>query len=101
MKRIKVIITSICSFMALSFNSYGLYLKEYDSLLKLGIVGSLLLILMLYHFYTKKESKKHFVISILSGIFSFLMIFGNSYMNLGNALLVFKDLSFFIIAIII
>ena len=100
MKRIKVIIMSICSFMALGFNSYGLYLKEYDSLLKLGIVGSLLLILMLYYFYTKKESKKHFVISILSGMFSFLMIFGNSYMNLGNALLVFKDLSFFIIAII-
>ena len=35
MKKIKIIIMSICSFMALGFNSYGLYLKEYDSLLKL------------------------------------------------------------------
>lgn len=100
MKKFRVILIAICSFMALGFDVYDLYLKNYDSLLKLGYVGSLLLCLMLYYFYSKKDSNKHIVISILSGIFSFLMIFGNSYMNLGNASLVFKDLAFFIIAII-
>ena len=101
MKKVNILVMSICTFMALSFNIYALYLKEYSSLLKVGLVGSLLLIFLIYSFYSKKKDNyKHYIISILSGLFSFLMIFGNSYMNLGNALLVFKDFAFFLISVI-
>jgi len=100
MKKLKIIVMIICSFMALGFDIYSLYLKDYASLLKLGYFGSLLLVLFLYHFYNKRTTNRHFIISILSGIFSFLMIFGNSYMNLGNAILIFKDFAFFLISVV-
>lgn len=99
MKKFRLILMTICSFLALGFNIYSFYLKEYGLILKLGYFGSLLLALMLYYFYSKKKVKNNFVVSVLSGIFSFFMIFGNSYLHLGNALLVFKNFVFFLLSV--
>lgn len=86
--------------MALGFDILMLYQNDYLSLLKMGIFGSTFLYIMLYFLYLKVSIKKNLVISVLSGLFTFFMIFGNSYMNLGNANLVFHNLYFFLLSVV-
>lgn len=100
MKKLKLLLMSFCCFSALNFNVYNMYISKYDSLLKLDYFSSLILFLMIFKILSQRKFKENKVISILSIIFSFFMIFGNSYMRLGNALLIFKDLAFFLIAVI-
>jgi len=99
-EKLKLLGFCFCSSVAIGFDILSLYQEKYQSLLKLDLLGSALLLLVIYYFYSKNERKKHFTISILSGLFTFFMIFGNSYMHLGNASLVFKNIGFFLISVI-
>lgn len=99
-EKLKLLGFCFCSSVAIGFDIFSLYQEKYQSLLKLDLLGSALLLLAIYYFYSKNERKKHFTISILSGLFTFFMIFGNSYMHLGNASLVFKNIGFFLISVI-
>lgn len=97
--KVQTFLLAFCSFMAIGFDVYAFYQKQYSSLLKLGFLGSALLFLGFLFLYSKKRHRKSVVISVLSSIFTFFMIFGNSYMHLGNALLVFKNILFFFLSV--
>ena len=79
--------------MGLNFNIYNLYEGNTKDLLKLGLIGSGLLIYFIYTFYQKSSiiSKKK-SLKIISLILAFFMIFGNSFMNVGSTALIFKNI---------
>ncbi len=91
----------LCTFMALGFNIYNLYNGDTKNLFKLGLIGSVLLIYFIYKFYHKATiiSKKK-SLKVLSLILSFFMIFGNSFMCIGSTALVFKNIGYFILSLI-
>lgn len=99
-KEIKNCFVSLCSFMALGFDIYALYNRDYEALLSLGILGSAFLLLVFIILYSKIKFHKNKIIYILSAIFTFFMIFGNSYLHLGNALLVFENFWFFLLSVV-
>lgn len=100
----------LCIFIAFGFDVVTFSKIYKDSLfvalfnqkvLKLDIIGSLVFILLIFEYLLKqKEKEKNWVIKILSGILSLLMVFGNSYKNFGDASLVFDKVIYFIIAIL-
>lgn len=87
--------------MGLNFNIYNLYEGNTKDLLKLGLIGSGLLIYFIYTFYQKSSiiSKKK-SLKIISLILAFFMIFGNSFMNVGSTALIFKNMGFFLLSFI-
>ena len=87
--------------MGLNFNIYNLYEGNTKDLLKLGLIGSGLLIYFIYTFYQKSSiiSKKK-SLKIISLILAFFMIFGNSFMNVGSTALIFKNIGFFLLSFI-
>lgn len=99
-KKVQNIIIAIFSFMALGFDIYALYIKNYNNLLSLGIIGSAFLFLVFILLYRNVKIEKNWGVGLLSAIFAFFMIFGNSYLHLGNALLVFKNLWFFLLSVV-
>ena len=91
----------ICSFLALDFNIYNLYLGEAKNLFRLGLIGSVLLLYFIYKFIKNStiiHQKKS--IKVLSLILAFFMIFGNSFMLVSSTLLVFKNIGYFIISLL-
>lgn len=91
----------ICSFLATNFNIYNLYLGETKNLFRLGLIGSVLLLYFIYKFIKNStiiHQKKS--IKVLSLILAFFMIFGNSFMLVSSTLLVFKNIGYFIISLL-
>ena len=91
----------ICSFLATNFNIYNLYLGETKNLFRLGLIGSILLLYFIYKFIKNStiiHQKKS--IKVLSLILAFFMIFGNSFMLVSSTLLVFKNIGYFIISLL-
>ena len=87
--------------MGLGFNIYNLYEWETRDLLKLGLIGSVLLIYFIYKFYQKStiiHKKKS--LKVLSLILAFFMIFGNSFMCVGSTALIFKNIGYFLLSLI-
>ena len=87
--------------MGLGFNIYNLYEGETRDLLKLGLIGSVLLIYFIYKFYQKStiiHKKKS--LKVLSLILAFFMIFGNSFMCVGSTALIFKNIGYFLLSLI-
>lgn len=88
--------------MGLGFDIYNLYEGETRDLLKLGLIGSVLLIYFIYKFYQKStiiHKKKS--LKVLSLILAFFMIFGNSFMCVGSTALIFKNIGYFLLSLII
>ena len=87
--------------MGLGFDIYNLYEGETRDLLKLGLIGSVLLIYFIYKFYQKSTiiHKKKFL-KVLSLILAFFMIFGNSFMCVGSTALIFKNIGYFLLSLI-
>ena len=98
-KQIRFIFLSFLSLFAICFDIYALFKGNYSSLLKLGLLENALLFVGLYFYYSKRQEGSNLYFSILSGLFTFFMIFGNSYMHLGNALLIFKNVGFFLLSV--
>ena len=95
-KRLLFYFLVICSFLAIDFNIYNLYLKETKDLLKLGLIGSVLLLYFIFKFLKKDNIiHKKKSIKVLSLILAFFMIFGNSFMQVGSTLLIFKNIGYF------
>lgn len=91
----------LCTFMGLGFDIYNLYEGETRDLLKLGLIGSVLLIYFIYKFYQKStiiHKKKS--LKVLSLILAFFMIFGNSFMCVGSTALIFKNIGYFLLSLI-
>ena len=91
----------ICIFLALDFNIYNLYLGETKNLFRLGLIGSILLLYFIYKCIKNStiiHQKKS--IKVLSLILAFFMIFGNSFMLVSSTLLVFKNIGYFIISLL-
>ena len=91
----------LCTFMGLGFDFYNLYEGETRDLLKLGLIGSVLLIYFIYKFYQKStiiHKKKS--LKVLSLILAFFMIFGNSFMCVGSTALIFKNIGYFLLSLI-
>ena len=87
--------------MALGFNIYNLYEGDTRNLFKLGILGSVLLIYFIFKFYQKSSIiKKKKSLKVLSLILAFFMIFGNSFMQVGSTTLIFKNIGYFLISIV-
>ena len=87
--------------MGLGFDFYNLYEGETRDLLKLGLIGSVLLIYFIYKFYQKStiiHKKKS--LKVLSLILAFFMIFGNSFMCVGSTALIFKNIGYFLLSLI-
>lgn len=109
-ERIKLIFISFCSFMALGIDIVKVRELLLDtskisysnglSFLKLGILGSFILLVFIYNFINKYKSIKSRWINVLSIVFSLLMIFGNSYKNYGNSSLVTDSFLLFGISIL-
>lgn len=92
----------ICSFLAINFNIYNLYLGETKNLFRLGLIGSVLLLLYFIYKFIKNSTIIHQKksIKVLSLILAFFMIFGNSFMLVSSTLLVFKNIGYFIISLL-
>ena len=91
----------LCTFMGLGFDIYNLYEGETRDLLKLGLIGSVLLIYFIYKFYQKStiiHKKKS--LKVLSLILAFFIIFGNSFMCVGSTALIFKNIGYFLLSLI-
>ena len=101
MKKILFWFLLICAFLAIDFNIYNLYLGETKELFKLGLVGSVLLFYFLYVFLKKSTiiSKKK-SIKVLSLILSFFMIFGNSFMCVNSTKLIFNNIGYFFLSLL-
>ena len=87
--------------MGLGFDIYNLYEGETRDLLKLGLIGSVLLIYFIYKFYQKStiiHKKKS--LKVLSLILAFFMIFGNSFMCVGSTALICKNIGYFLLSLI-
>ncbi len=87
--------------MGLGFDIYNLYEGETRDLLKLGLIGSVLLIYFIYKFYQKStiiHKKKS--LKVLSLILAFFIIFGNSFMCVGSTALIFKNIGYFLLSLI-
>ena len=98
-KRLLFYFLVICSFLAIDFNIYNLYLGETRELLKLGLIGSVLLLYFIFKFLKKDNIiHKKKSIKVLSLILAFFMIFGNSFMQVGSTLLIFKNIGYFLIS---
>ncbi len=106
-ERIKVSLMSICSTLAIGLNAKiffetlkksGALTDAFNTGLTAGLFGTLILFILLYRLYLYKKPVKSSVIAVLSGIFSFLMIFGFSYMSYGTSFLVLGNISKFLMA---
>ena len=87
--------------MGLGFDIYNLYEGETRDLLKLGLIGSVLLIYFIYKFYQKSTIiPKKKSLKVLSLILAFFMIFGNSFMCVGSTALIFKNIGYFLLSLI-
>ena len=87
--------------MGLGFDIYNLYEGETRDLLKLGLIGSVLLIYFIYRFYQKSTIiPKKKSLKVLSLILAFFMIFGNSFMCVGSTALIFKNIGYFLLSLI-
>lgn len=100
-KKILFYFLVICTFLAIDFNIYNLYLGETRELLKLGLVGSVLLFYFIYVFLKKSTiiSKKK-SLKVLSLVLAFFMIFGNSFMCVGSTTLIFKNVGYFFLSLL-
>lgn len=104
-EKIKLSIMSLCTFLAfgIDITTYkGNSIKKIFSIeaMKLGIFGSLVLIMLFYWLYKTKRKRSNKIINVLSVIFSLFMIFGNSYLNCGNYSLVFGSIGVFILSVL-
>lgn len=108
--KIKNIGMAFCSFVALGIQPCVFrevyahidtikYADVYP-ILKMGIFGCLVLFFLLFVFYSHYQKKKHWTISILSAVFSLLLVFGCSYKEYGNASLVFGSFVLFLLAVV-
>lgn len=99
--QIRIILLSLLSFLAIGFDIYALFCGNYNELLKLGFIGSAVLLIGFYFYFSRYHViQKNFSISMLASLFTFFMIFGNSYMHLGNALLIFQNVGFFLLSVL-
>lgn len=107
-EKVKLGFASVCTFLAFGIDStiYKEAIKGSIKMgfaldaMKLGVFGSLILLVLFYYLYKTKRKRSNKVINALSVIFSIFMIFGNSYMEYGNSSLVFGNIWVFIIAVL-
>lgn len=108
-KKIKLGLKSFCSFVAFGINIPILveFFKQGDyrtgmsvDALRLGFLGSLILLMLLYIFYKKYEKKSNWVVNVLSIIFSIIMIIGNSYINYGSSYLLIGNCLLFLVSVL-
>ena len=91
----------LCTFLAIDFNIYNLYEGDVKDLLKLGLIGSVLLIYFIYKFYQKSSIiPKKTSLKVLSLILAFFMIFGNSFLYVGSTALIFKNLGYILLSLL-
>ena len=79
-KRLLYYFLILCTFMGLNFNIYNLYEGNTKDLLKLGLIGSGLLIYFIYTFYQKSSiisKEKSLKIIIYYVYWLLLFIFSN------------------------
>ena len=101
LQKLKQYLLVLCTFMAIGFNIYNLYEGDTRNLFKLGILGSVLLIYFIFKFYQKSSIiKKKKSLKVLSLILAFFMIFGNSFMQVGSTTLIFKNIGYFLISVV-
>ncbi len=100
MKKFKLFFLVLCTFISLNFDIYNLYLGEFKNLFKLGFLASTLLIYLLFKFYKNKKVNHNKSICILSMLLAFFMIFGYSFMKVDSCLLIFKNIGFLGISVI-
>lgn len=109
--KIKNIGMSFCSFVALGIHP-SIFKEVYSKIstisfddvypvLKMGILGSFILFLLLFHVYSREKVKKNWIVSFLSTLFSFFMVFGCSYKEYGNASLVFGSFCLFLFSLLL
>lgn len=93
-------IISFFILFAIDFDIYALSIGKTSDLLKLGIVGSSILFVAIYFIISRMMKVKNRAILVLSSLFSFFVVFGNSYMRVGNANLVFSNFGYFLLSVI-
>lgn len=111
--KIKLWVESICTFMALGID-VTIYKEVFEALdkniiktgatldaLKLGIFGSLILLIIINNIYNKYYRRSNKVINVLSIILAIFMVFGNSYFHYGDSSLVFGSVWLFILSVLI
>lgn len=104
-EKIKLSGITLCTFLAFGIDITiyeGNSIKNIFSIeaMKLGIFGSLVLLILFYSLYKTKRKRSNKVINVLSVIFSLFMIFGNSYINYGNYSLIFGSIWLFVLAVL-
>ena len=99
-KKILLFLVSILILFAFDFSSIDFFHGEFTSLLKLGIVPSGLALLVIYSVISRLTNRCEKTILFLSALFSFFMVFGNSYLHLGNASLIFSGLMNFFLSLL-
>jgi len=104
-KKMKKIIFSILktflAIIAMFINVRSIYKSGFTTAtFKLELISLLILGLLIFVFFYKKESRKSLSIVILSSLFSVFMIFGNSFKLVDSWNLVFGNLIVFIISIL-
>lgn len=102
-KKIKNLLFTFLSLMAMFFNLMLIYEKNYtynniftNNVLVMTIMG-----VFLYLFYSKyNENKLHFGYKILSFLFAIFMVIGYSFINVNSFDLCFKNIIFFLLSFI-
>ncbi len=103
MKKIIInILKTFLALIALFINVYTIYKKGLtNSLFKIELLPLLILGIILYVFFSKKETKNCLSIVTVSSLFSLFMVFGNSYKLIDSWNLVFGNITVFVISILI
>ncbi len=96
----KLWIQSILILLAIDFDIYQLFLSNTDSLIKLGLLPTAILLVVCYMTLQKLSLLKSRSLSFLSALFSFFMVFGNSYAKVGDASLIFDNFGFFLLSVL-
>lgn len=100
-KLILSILKTILAVVALFINSYSIYKEGFTiSSFKVELISLLILSLLLFVFFYKKESKNYISVIVLSSVFSLFMLFGNSYKMIDSWNLVFGNFKMFLISIL-
>lgn len=106
-KKVKVGIISYLSLLSLNLNVLQIknildsnQISDYSILGSSSLIVNLLLWIMLFAIYYKYTRKSNWQINVLSFLFSIFMIFGNSYLKVHNASLVFGGVPLFILSIL-
>ena len=104
--KIKTILVTFCILLSLSFD-YVKYLEVGNVFgggnyfFKIGYIGTIVLFILLYRFIKQQEVIKSKVVSFLSALLSFFMVFGASFMQYGTSSLIFASFYNFLVCLII